>query len=62
MSEKVCERCRAAKPRPDAGPFDGLDYCAECSRDLCDACMASGCCGTVPARSGLQEDFPEDEE
>ena len=58
--EKVCERCRASKPSPGASPFDGLDYCAECSRDLCDACMEKGCCGHVPARSGMADDYPED--
>lgn len=62
MIEKFCERCGASKPRPDAGPFEGLDYCAECSRDLCDACMEKGCCKHVPARSGMDEDFSEDEE
>lgn len=58
---KVCERCGASKPSPEAGPFDSLDYCAECSRDLCDACMARGCCGRVPARSGMEADYPDEE-
>lgn len=57
---KACERCGATKPRPDAGQFNLLDYCAICSRDLCDACMEKGCCDAVPARSGLAEDGADD--
>jgi hypothetical protein len=45
---KVCERCGATA----LGEFTLLDYCAECSRDLCPSCMAQGCCGHVPALSG----------
>lgn len=52
---KKCERCRAT-PR---GEYELLDYCAVCSKDLCDECMAKGCCGNVPARSGTEEDFGE---
>jgi hypothetical protein len=58
--EKVCERCGASP----GGPFGLLDYCAECSRDLCDACMAKRCCGHVPALSGNAEDaddVPDDD-
>jgi hypothetical protein len=51
MSEKSCERCGA---RPVG--FGLLDYCAECGRDLCPACMAKGCCGHVPAWSGTEQD------
>lgn len=54
---KYCERCGAAPP----GEFGLHDYCAECSADLCATCMAEGCCDHVPARSGLAEDFPDDE-
>lgn len=43
-----CEKCGAG-PK---GEFGLLDYCAECSRNLCDDCMAKGCCGHVPAWSG----------
>lgn len=50
--EKVCERCGASPKRP----LGLLDYCAECSRDLCDDCMKKGCCGHIPARSGMDED------
>lgn len=49
--EKTCERC-GAKPTG----FRLLDYCAECSRDLCDECMEEGCCGNVPAISGNEDD------
>lgn len=58
MSEtKRCERCRAL---PN-GPMGLHDYCATCSRDLCDPCMLVGCCGSVPAISGLDADFSEPE-
>lgn len=56
MGEKKCERCGARKSSQAAGAYDLLDYCAVCSADLCDACMAKGCCSNVPARSGSQED------
>lgn len=46
---KVCERCGAKSPSPDAGPYALFAYCVYCSRDLCDACVAKGCCGKVPA-------------
>lgn len=53
---KRCERCGASKSNPDAGPYNLFDYCANCSRDLCDACMEKGCCGHVPALSGADAD------
>lgn len=56
MAEKQCENCGA---QPEG--YDLLDYCAECSRDLCPKCMKKGCCGHVPASSGLAADFPEEE-
>lgn len=56
MSEKVCERCGADSPNPKAGSYALFDYCASCSRDLCDACMARGCCGQAPAASGAEAD------
>lgn len=54
---KHCERC-TYKP---VG-FELLDYCAVCSKDLCVACMAQGCCGNVPALSGTEEEFGDGEE
>lgn len=57
---KVCERCRAKPPAhrmPGGGWSESLlDYCRHCSRDLCEACMALGCCGRVPAESGMEAD------
>ena len=50
-----CERCPAT-----CSGFDLFDYCAECGTNLCDACMAAGCCGNVPARSGLSDDHGEE--
>jgi len=58
--EKRCERCGSRKSNVKAGGFDLLDYCAVCSRDLCDDCMAKGCCGNTPARSGNAEDCDTD--
>jgi len=60
--EKRCEGCGARSPSPGASRYAMLDYCAECSRDLCDACMEKGCCGQVPALSGTAADFGEDED
>lgn len=52
---KKCERC-GAQP---SGEFGLLDFCANCSKDLCDSCMEKGCCGKVPAASG-SEDLKDD--
>ncbi len=56
MDNKVCERCGSAGRNIASGPLKGsralLDYCVECSKDLCDECMKKGCCGNVPAKSG----------
>lgn len=38
------------------------DYCAECSKNLCAACMKDGCCGNIPAKSGNLEDHGDDRE
>lgn len=57
MSTKKCEGCEAAPP----DDYGLLDYCAICSRDLCDACMNTGCCGNVPALSGTDQDCGEAE-
>lgn len=48
---KRCERCGKS---PEG--FKLLDFCAECSRDLCPSCMEKGCCGHVPAWSGTEQD------
>ena len=52
-----CERCQARIP---AGSYELFDYCALCSKNLCDRCMEKGCCGKRPAESGM-EDLPDDE-
>jgi hypothetical protein len=49
--KKRCERCGKGRPNDKANPFALFDYCAKCGRDLCDECMAKGCCGNVPALS-----------
>ena len=53
---QTCERCNKK-----ASGYDLLDYCAVCSRNLCDLCMDKGCCGHVPAKSGADEDHGETE-
>lgn len=58
---KRCERCGARRSGVTAGAFDLFDYCAVCSRDLCDSCMGKGCCGNVPARSGNADECEADE-
>ncbi|MBE3072595.1 MAG: hypothetical protein IMZ67_06425 [Acidobacteria bacterium] len=45
-----CERCGAGPAGADL-----FDFCALCGQRLCDLCMAAGCCGQVPAISGLGE-------
>lgn len=57
MDEKACERCGTTETG-----FNLLDYCAVCSKDLCPACMKLGCCGHVPALSGIKRDFGDDGE
>jgi hypothetical protein len=54
-----CERCN--KPTPP-NSFELHDYCAVCSKNLCESCMAEGCCGNVPAKSGQADDHGGDEE
>jgi hypothetical protein len=46
-----CERCGAGPAGADL-----FDHCALCGQKLCDGCMAAGCCGQVPAISGLKQD------
>jgi hypothetical protein len=57
MAGGRCERCGR-----EAVGWDLFDYCRVCSRNLCPACMAAGCCGNVPAESGAEVDLEEDEE
>jgi hypothetical protein len=51
-----CERCRV-----ESKGYDLHDYCAVCSKNLCDGCMAKGCCRNVPALSGMAADEPKPE-
>lgn len=51
----MCERCGDA---PE-GEYDLHDYCSTCSKNLCDDCMKSGCCGNTPALSGMDDDSDE---
>jgi len=53
-----CERCDSAQ-KPVAGLYDLYDYCPSCGKNLCASCMAKGCCGKVPAVSGMGDDDSE---
>jgi len=53
-----CERCGRANPTQ----YGLWDYCGQCSKGLCDTCMEKGCCGNVPAQSGMDYEYPEDKE
>ncbi len=57
MAANKCERCGATT---EPGTFDLMDYCAVCSKNLCPECMAKGCCGNVPAKSGNEADYGDD--
>lgn len=48
-----CERCNER-----AEGYNLFDYCASCAKNLCEECMELGCCGKVPAESGMAEDHP----
>lgn len=52
-----CEKCGA---KNDPQSYDLFDYCANCSKNLCPECMGKGCCGKVPADSGMQADHGDD--
>src|SRR5258705_12187180 len=43
-----CDRCGAI---PERYPAQAHDLCAECLTDLCEPCMAEGCCSHRPALS-----------
>ena len=53
----TCERCGKGTEG-----FGLHDYCAECGKNLCEDCMAGGCCGFVPARSGMDGDGLNDDD
>ena len=50
-----CERCGKGTQG-----YDLFDYCANCSRNLCAGCMEKGCCGQIPAASGMEADDMND--
>lgn len=52
-----CERCGVG-----ITGYDLHDFCAACSRNLCEKCMAKGCCGAKPAKSGHAMDDDEGDE
>lgn len=53
-----CERCHTNTPEDG---YELFDYCANCSRNLCDQCMEKGCCGKSPADSGTKADNTVDQ-
>ncbi len=57
MASGRCERCGT-----EATGWDLFDYCANCSQNLCPKCMKQGCCDIVPALSGMEADFGEDDD
>ena len=63
---KRCEKCNAVEPASDEGSssFELFEYCGNCGKNLCPDCMEhKGCCGSVPALSGMDADgLNEDEE
>ncbi len=54
MEPRKCERCGKRIEILEH------DYCEVCSKNLCDECMAEGCCGNIPAKSGLLRDYAEE--
>ncbi len=46
-----CERCTAT-----TSGYQLFDYCASCSKNLCEKCMTKGCCGRSPAASGSADE------
>ncbi len=54
-----CERC-GKRSREET--YELFDYCAECSANLCPACMKKGCCGHEPAKSGQEQDHADNGE
>jgi len=50
------QKCHRCKNKFETSTSWFMDYCAMCSRNLCDDCMLGGCCGSTPARSGRRAD------
>jgi hypothetical protein len=60
---KKCERCgkaEGARTKEDPNGIHLFDYCANCQKNLCPACMAQGCCKKVPADSGMKADYGDE--
>lgn len=53
------QQCHRCKTKFESSNSWFMDYCAICSQSLCDDCMASGCCGSLPARSGRKVDYDD---
>lgn len=53
-----CERCGFTD---NPVSYALMDYCVDCGKNLCEECIAKGCCGAKPARSGMEEDSDDDD-
>lgn len=58
-----CEVCGAVPGRIASGPFAGQrgshTYCENCSKDLCDSCIANGHCRE--SADGKHKGFSDDD-
>ena len=63
--DRVCERCGARPPAITSGPWAGQssmhDYCAHCSKDLCEKCLAEGKCRDSPDGKHHSENAEEED-
>jgi hypothetical protein len=50
-----CERCGATE-HTSSDDYGLMDYCGQCGTNLCQSCMAQGCCGHMPAKSGMADE------
>ena len=57
QSINECERCGKV-----ARGFSLHDYCANCGKNLCADCITKGCCGKLPAESGMAADYEDEAE
>ena len=53
------QQCNRCKKKLESFDSRFMDYCAFCSRSLCEECILGGCCGRTPARSGREADYDE---
>lgn len=61
MAAKKCEKCGKVEGSGSPQDFNLFDYCSHCQKNLCPDCMKMGCCGHVPADSGMKADYGDDE-